>query len=156
LVLGGEYTIGEGDGDQFTGWTGGQKSPINQGAAGSAPTVNLDGGIGGFLPNNDFGLMKVQTWNVYLQYHLPENWRMWVSAGYGHLNSANVSNFIGTLSNLSALGAYYQDEVYFTNVSHDFTDHIRAGLEYANLTTSYVDGTKASDNRVQLSGWFIF
>lgn len=154
LVFGAEYSIGQGDGDQFSGWSGGQKNPIMQTAGDSQ--INLDGGIGGYDAANNFGLMKVQTWNVYLQYHLPESLSSWISVGYGQLDSSNVANFITTNSNLASAAAYYKDQIYFANFAHDFTKQIRAGVEYAHMTTNYVDGTLATDNRFQVSGWFIF
>jgi hypothetical protein len=151
LVLGGEFTMGEGDGDQFVQWTGGQ---ANQGPAGK---MNLDPGIGGYDSANNMTLIKVQTWNVYLQYHLPENLRTWVSAGYSQIFSANIGNIATSVAaNNLATAAYFQNEEYFANVSHDFTDHVRAGLEYEHINSNWVDGTTSSDNRVQLSTWFIF
>jgi hypothetical protein len=153
LVLGGEYTMGSGYGDQFSGWTGNQNSPLNSASSAPDKNINLDAGIGGFDQGANFRLIKLQTFNVYLQYHLPESTHTWISGGYSQLHSNNIG--LINLNNGTAT-AYDNDRVYFGNVMHDFTKQVRAGFEYARVTTHYVDGMNAGMNRFQLSSWFIF
>ena len=161
LTLGGEYTFGKGYADQFGGFTGGMSSPLtNNGASTAAEkNVNLDGGIGGFDASNNFGLVKLRTWNAWLQYHLAAASRTWFSVGYTNLYSSNISNFT-TAANTAKFAngayAYNKDEMYFGNVGHDFTNQIRASFEYAYTQTTYVDTTVAPNNRFQLNGYFVF
>jgi hypothetical protein len=158
LIVGGEFTIGKGYGDQLDGWTGNENNPLNA-VNNKAPMVNtpdanmnIDAGIGGFDGQN-FGLINLQTWNIYAQYHLPEAMRMWVSVGYSELYSNNMTAF--NINNGSKV-SYNREQALFANVNHDFTDQFRAGLEYAHIKTGYTDGINAEDSRVQFSSWFIF
>lgn len=157
LVLGGEFTVGQGYGDQFASWSGNLNNPLSSVNTTNFPNAldqfnNLDAGIGGF-ENGSFALVNLQTFNVYLQYHLPESWATWVSAGYSQLYSNNIGAM--DISNKGKV-AYEKEESYFANVSHDCTKQIRVGFEYANVLTTYVDGTAPQDNRFQTSAWFIF
>jgi hypothetical protein len=156
LVLGGEFTTGTGDGDQFNQWTGGMYNPLNTSSTAPEKNLNLDAGIGGFHSDGGFSLVKVQTWNAYAQYHLPAAWRAWLSAGYGELASSNLSGF--TSYNVASSTPYSKERVIFINASHDCTDQIRVGLEYANTRTSYTTGgfNPPEDNRFQASAWFMF
>src|SRR5207237_626989 len=69
LVLSGEFTSGLGYGDEFPSWTGN----LAQWSTGTAPTStpNLDAGQGGFDSSGSFQLVKLQSWNTQVQYHLP-------------------------------------------------------------------------------------
>ena len=158
LILGGEFTIGRGVGDQFNGWTGNQKNPLSaatSGANAGAPdkNVNLDAGIGGFDSNNNFHLLDVQAFNVFAQYHLPERMKTWLALGYAELMSTNMSA-IQIVNGTNV--AYSKDQAIFANISHECTSQIRVAFEFANIQTSYIDGTMAQNNRLQLSTWFIF
>lgn len=150
LVLGGEFTIGSGYGDQFGGWTGLQPNPLS--SAGSNPDKgnNLDAGIGGF-GNDGFTLIKLQTYNAYAQYHWSES--LWFSGGYSQLSAINMTAI--NINNGTKV-AYDKEQSYFFNISHDCTKQVRVALEYANVQTHYVDGTTAQDNRFQYSTFFMF
>lgn len=163
LVIGGEFSIGEGYGDEFSGWSGGQKNPISGLASGLTygpeKTTNLDAGIGGYDSqatdgSANFGLIKLQTMNLYAQYHLPERMHTWVAAGYSQLSSANITAFQYTAA-MTASG-YGKEEAIFANVSHDCSAQIRTGIEWARIKTTYSDTTVATDDRLQYSAWFIF
>jgi hypothetical protein len=144
LTLGGEFTTGKGYGDQFVGWTGGQTIPV------SAGSFTVDPGIGGAdSATGSFDLIKLQSFNGYLQYHLAAETRSWISAGYGQLYSSNIGDFV-------AKGAYNKQQMMFGNFAHDFTNQLRAGIEYAYARSSYVGGQALHNSRVQLSAWFIF
>jgi hypothetical protein len=154
LMIGGEFTLGKGDGDEFNSWTGNTPSPSNTGgpnALANYKNYALDGGIGGIDSTTSFFLLDVKTFNGYLQYYLPGGTDTWVSGGYGWLNSDNAANLAGL-----AKVAYSKEEVVFANVFHNFTPQLRMGAEYAHVSTTYVDGLVAPDNRVQISAWLIF
>ena len=157
LVIGGEFTTGSGYGDHFSGWTGNQNNPLSSAAANPDKNVNLDAGIGGFDSSGTFKLIKLQTFNVYAQYHLPTLTPTWFSIGFTRLHSINMSEIVianGTGS--TAKTAYDTTQSYFANLQRDLTDQIRVGFEYARLTTTYVDGVKAPNNRFQASAWYMF
>ncbi|MGZ3658123.1 MAG: hypothetical protein ACXWR1_15435 [Bdellovibrionota bacterium] len=160
LTIGGEYTMGKGYGDQLGGWTGNQSNPLsNNSSASSADSkINLDAGLGGFDANNNFSLIKIQTWNAYLQYHLPAATKTWLSFGYSTLNSSNILNFTtnGSTKFTNGNTAYRKDENYFGNVMHDISSQIRVGFEYAYKVTTYADEVKGSNDRYQLNSYFLF
>ncbi len=153
LVLGGEYTMGSGYGDHFSGWSGNQNSPLSGATTAPDKNVNLDAGIGGFDAFGNFVLIKLRTFNVYMQYHLPESTHTWISGGYSDLRSSNMSS---VAINKTGATAYDRESSYFGNIAHDFTDQVRAGFEFARITTNYVDGVNVGANRFQISSWFIF
>ena len=161
FTIGGEFTTGTGYGDEMDSWTGGFPSPLN--SATSAPTknLNLDAGIGGYTDPATFQLVNLTTFNVYGQYHLPSSTHMWFSGGFGQLYSNNIGSFGSTLSSGSTgtagyANGYTTEQVAFGNVMKDLTRQLRLGFEYAQIRTTYVDGTLAHDYRYQLSAFFIF
>lgn len=150
LAIGGEFTMGTGYGDQFGNWTGGIPVSPN-GTSGSPYNVsNLDSGIGGFDGNSNFSLVNLSTFNAYAQYHLPMDWRMWFSGGYGKLYSNNIVNYVGTSN------PYNEEQVLFGNVFKDLSDQIRVAAEFAQISTTYTSSQIARDNRYQFSAWFFF
>jgi hypothetical protein len=152
FTIGGEFTTGTGYGDQFNSWTGNLPSPTQSAGAPPQSNVNLDAGIGGFDPLGSFQLVNLTTFNGYFQYHLDASTRTWFSGGYGRLYSDNIGSFTAASNKVP----YYKEEVMFGNVFHDFTSHVRMGLEYAFVRTSYQDGMLTHNNRYQLSAWFLF
>jgi len=150
LSFGGEFTIGKGYGDQFANWTGNLVSPLNTAAAAPTKNTNLDAGIGGYDSSGAFQLVKLRTFNGYLQYHLPAETRTWLGTGYGQLYSSNIGQLTGSST------TYDKQETYFGNILHDCTNQIRVGLEYAYSQTHYSDNLVTHNNRVQVSAWFIF
>jgi hypothetical protein len=166
LALVGEFTTGKGYGDQFANWTGNMASPL--GAATSLPAgvtykgQNLDAGLGDYDGNQQFQLVQLQSMNLHLQYHLPNELPYWFDIGAAQLASNNMSSFTnstsGGISNLTGAAkfAYDRERQAFVNVFREFSDHLRAGLEYSWLETRYSDGAIAKNNRYQVSGWFTF
>ncbi len=157
LVFGGEFTAGQGYGDQLVGFTGGLGSPLNSIAAAPEKNVNLDAGIGGFDSSGNFQLVDIRTFNAYFQYHLPGTCRSWFSGGYGRLYSDNINTLVGANNKTSAGNFPYDKvQVYFANWMHDVTKQVRVGFEYAFSRTEYGDAYVAHNNRYQLSAFFIF
>jgi hypothetical protein len=156
LTVGGEFTTGKGYGDEFAGWTGNLANPLNSSKNLPQSNVNLDGGIGDFNSAGSFQLVDLTTFNAYFQYHLPSPTRTWVSGGYGWLYSDNINQL--TVNGLTSAGLvpYDKEQMGFVNISRNLTNQIRGGAEYAHVITTYGDGTLASDNRYQVSFWFIF
>lgn len=157
LMIGGEFTMGKGDGDQFSNWSGGTPSPsTNANAPANYKNYNLDAGMGGLDAASNFFLLNVETFNAYAQYHLPAVTKTWISGGYGWLHSDNAANLGTGTGALGAAAPYQKEEVYFGNIFHNLTNELRVAVEYAHIRTTYVDATVAGDNRLQVSAWLIF
>ena len=128
-----------------------------------------------------FALHPIQ-WTSYLlglQYYLPAlKGKVWVSGNYSHMQSQNGSllgfNYWSTADfarpnvanggtnpqsyyfNTSAGQVRSSEDWWDANVFVDPLDSLRVGLEFAQFLDHYVDGFTATNNRVQLSGFFIF
>jgi hypothetical protein len=117
----------------------------------------LDGGIGGYDAAGNFSLMKLESYNVHLQYHLPTEMHSWLNAGYGSIRSSNIGDLTNAEGKTGA--ASYpcnRNQVYFANVQHDLSNQVRVGFEFAHTRSDFSDGTNAHNNRYQLSAWFMF
>ena len=152
LVLIGEYSTGQGYGDQFPGWTGGILNPTGVAASANTPQQpSIDQGVEGFsLADDSLVPVKLQSWNSSLQYHLPQGWDGWVTSGFGNLLSRNAKD-LKTVGNI-----YDRSQSAFFNVVHNFNQEIRAGVEYSWTQTRYLNQVYAQNNRVQISTWYRF
>ena len=154
LTLGGEFTVGRGYGDQFPSWTGGLVQQAAGVASAVPSTANLDSGLGGYNSTGAFELLKLQTWNTQLQYHL--DGKSFVTTGYGQIWSSNLSDFL-TGAGQTAGNLYDRSQVAFLNVAHDCTPQVRVALEFDQFTTHYVnDGAVNHDNRYIFASYFRF
>ncbi|HWU43762.1 MAG TPA: hypothetical protein VN132_10000, partial [Bdellovibrio sp.] len=155
LALNFEFTSGSGYADTLPNWSGGLNG-FPQGAAGTiGADTNLDAGFGGIDSNGNFDLVKLQTFNVSLQYVLPESWHSLVTMGYSSIYSNNVGDFVASAT--TAADIYDRSSMYFINYIHDFTKQIRVGAEYDKVQTHYVsDGASPYNNRFQLTALYRF
>jgi hypothetical protein len=154
LSIGGEFTTGNGYGDQFANWTGGMANPLSTAPSAPSKNLTLDPGIGGYDGNGNFQLVDLRTYNLYAQFHFDARTRTWMSVGVSRLYSDNIQSLTNSLSAYTA--GYNKEQIAFVNIFRDLTDHVRVGLEYAQIQTTYIDGTLANDNRYQASAWFFF
>ncbi len=138
LILTGEWMIGQGVADALNGWNGGGV------AAPPAPTI--DAGIAAFN-GTTFTLVDDQSWNAQLQFHLPQSIGTYMTLGYGETFGQNVALLGGTCDDVNGV---------FFNVVQDFTNNVRAGVEYSRFDDHYLSGATAIDHRVQLSTWYRF
>jgi len=164
LTLTGSFVTGKADADMYTGLSGGASFPAlpNPGMASPAPTYtqNVDNGLVAYTVDaNGNGVLHAIKWQSYmagLQAYLPTSVtgaRMWLALNYAHLSSSNIAELM-TMSNASKLfnKVDWADANYFV----DATASIRFGVEYAYYHQTYLDGVKATNHRVQLSGFYIF
>ncbi len=155
LSFNGEFATGYGIADQYTGLTGGVgfPSPANPMGLATAPTYkpDIDAGIVTYDANG--GIHGIQ-WTTYLmgvQYYLPAvGGKLMVSGNFSHIMSAN-SHYYGAAAALTSSENFGD-----VNVFYDPIPAVRIGAEFANFNTTYVDLQHASNQRVQLSGFFIF
>jgi hypothetical protein len=158
LTLMAEFTIGQGYGDEFPNWSGNLASLTSGGSSivtssGLVPgsvQPNLGSGLAGYDPNGTFTLVHLQTFNIQAQYHLPEGWDTFVTAGYTQLYSNNVDNLASASIN------YDRAETLFVNVFHSFSKQVRVGAEVDQFRTTYSDTNLNKDYRVGFSTYFIF
>jgi hypothetical protein len=154
LVLAGEYTAGSGYGDHFPRWSGNILNP--NGTQPEGETIQqpfIDTGMAG-LAKSDGGLqsIKLKTWNLNMQYHLPSTIGGWITLGAAELASPNAKD-------LKASGSavvYDRQRGAYLNLVHNFTPELRVGTEYAVMQTRYVDAVNATNRRIQLTTWYIF
>ena len=157
LTITGEFTSGQGYGDQFPNWTGGLPQPLSTTTTPPA-AENLDAGQGDFDSTGSFQLIHLQTWNLSMQYFLPTETPTFISAGYGQLYSNNIDTLVNATTGLTSGGnvPYDRAETFFANVMHDFTPHVRVALEISHVRTHYADDWQPHNNRLQVSTWFRF
>jgi hypothetical protein len=155
LTFTAEFTSGSGYTDAFPGMNG-NLGTLTQAAlpSGASSSPNLDAGQAGFDSSGNFQLVKLQTFNSQIQYHLPTRCRLFVNAGYGQLYSPNMGSL--TTPSLGSTVLYDKSETSYLNMFDDLTNQIRLAVEYAQIRTHYIDNQSAQDNRVQLSAWFRF
>jgi hypothetical protein len=162
MTLTGEFSTGRGDGDQFSQWTGGTAPQLATATTGfykalpAKPT--LDGGLGDYDDSGAFQLIQLQTYNLQLQYHLPTERQQWVTLGVGVLQSHNVDSLSqgGFASTSSGNLIYDRERVLFLNYFQNVTPQLRIGAEYAYVDTHFADGENASNNRYQVSAFYLF
>jgi hypothetical protein len=153
LTLGGEFVMGGGLADLYTGLNGGVALPAN--IPGTTPaaayTPNIDNGLVGVL-TSDLSLHAVhwQSYGAYVQYFLPPKGNVVAIVNYSHLSSDNAHN-------LGAANAVFDKQDYVDGtLMFDVTPSVRFGAGFVWLKQTYVDGVEAHDYRGQLSGMFIF
>lgn len=151
ITVTGEFSSGKGYADAFPGWTGGL-AQLPSGATGGASTSNIDAGQGGYDAGNSYQLVKLQSWNAEVQYHFPTEMHSFATAGYTQLSSSNING----LGPAKTSPLYDRTGLYFVNLFHDLTPQVRVAVEYAKVTTHYVDDVSASDDRYQISGYLRF
>ncbi len=156
FVIGGDFTMGRGYGDEFNAYTDSQASPISALAVANTATgnTNLDAGIGGYDSNGLFQLIKLQTFSVFGQYHFSQESRTWISGGYSALSSSNANN-IANLATASSVG-YNRQTASYANIMHNLTTNLRVAFEYSYIQTTYTDTIQNHNNRYQLSSYFFF
>jgi hypothetical protein len=152
LTLTSEFTSGTGYADSLPDWTGNLVQQPASGSTGAAAMTNLDAGQGGFDSGGNFQLVKLQTFTAQLQYHFPQSWATFATAGYGQVNGFNMPIMLQTLKTV----AYAQDQVMFVNIVKDLTKQIRIAAEYDHVVTTYLDNVTPINERYQISAYFRF
>ncbi|MBC7690217.1 MAG: hypothetical protein H7222_00465 [Methylotenera sp.] len=159
LSLSGEFSTGRGYSDAFPGFTG-NLNPYSGAAVPATGTpvlnagTNLDAGEIGLDSQTGVQLVHLRSFNLQLQYHLPESFRTFVTTGYGQLHSNNINSM--TVGLAAGRIPHNRAETVFVNVFHDLSKRIRLAGEFDHFRSAYADGVNTHDNRVQLSAYFLF
>lgn len=161
LTLTGSFVQGQAIADLYTGLTGGTSlTPLPLDGTGKASSFNMDidNGLVVFDANGQMHAIRWQSFMVGAQYYLPTSpFRMWVSANYTQMNSSDIGNIVVTTPGVNTNGKLFNKSQFLDgNLFVDATQSIRFGLEYAWSKQNYLDGGTGTNNRVQLSGFYIF
>ena len=145
---------GAGIADLYTGLTFGvaESALPNPGKANPAPvyTPNIDPGLAMYTEGGQLLAVKVQSYNVGLQWYPFDQNRFFVSAYYGDIQSANAIDFGPHTKNWNE-DAYYTASIFF-----DVTPAVRLGLEQDLYNMTFNDSTQAKNYRTQFSAFYIF
>ncbi len=173
LSLLGEYTIGYGNADFFTGLASGLSIPAlvpvpTGSAAGAVSTTpynpQIDPGLVTIDGKGNVTLIEWQTIRGGLQYYFPGlDGKMWISGNYANVSSPNAPNLL-TTTTVAATGKTTTNAAavrnalnwFDVNLMGDVTPAVRLGVEYAYSADKYLDGTTAPNHRVQGSAFYIF
>jgi hypothetical protein len=160
LVFNGELASGYGFADQYSSLTGGIgfPAPANPKAAVAPlePAFNpdIDAGIVTYDVNGNLHGIQWTSYLLGAEYTIPGcNGKLWISGNFSHMQSNNIWHY----TNATAASALTSGETWYdVNVFVDPVPGARLGIEAANMISEYVDGKQASNQRLQLSGFFIF
>jgi hypothetical protein len=156
LALNGEFAYGYGTADQYDGVGGaGTAYPTlpNPTNANPAPVYapNIDPGIVQFDNGGELHFIQWSSWLVGAQYYLPGlNGKVWVSGNYSHMTSSNIQEFGPAAKVRSDL------DWFDVNLFTDVTPALRFAAEFAWTQDKYADGTHATNDRAQISGFYLF
>jgi hypothetical protein len=182
LTITAEFVTGTGDADQYTGMTAGATmpnvyplpvdTPVNAAGtatpqtAGAAPLVgtpytpDVDPGLVAFDSNGILHTINWQTFLVGLQYYLPPNGRLFISANYSQGNSSNIQSLYHPDSTtqpwVNSLGVFHSSRYVDGNIFFDITAAARVGLSYQRVTQALADGTHAYNNRYETTWLYFF
>ncbi len=169
LSVNGELSYGFGLSDLYSSLTGGVANPAPPNPKMTVPaptyTADLDPGIAAY--NDKTGQAEAVQWTTYnvgAQYYFPRlDGRLWVDATYFRSSSANSGDLLGLAANASASAiatarAKVRDheQVYGADAFGDPYPGVRLGVGYAHFLDTYLSGVTAVNQRVQVSGYYIF
>src|SRR5262249_34841355 len=147
LTLTAEYSAGTGYGDAFPGWSANLPEFPMDSSISELNQTYLSKGQGGFDADGNFHLFRLESLSAELQYHFPGETHCFTTLGHSELHASNA-DALGPV--LPGVMVYDRVSMHFINLFHDFNSHIRAGVEYAQIFTHYVDGTNEKDERGQV------
>jgi hypothetical protein len=151
LTLIGEFTIGSGDAEQFTGMSAGAGFPALPGGAAFAP--DIDNGLVTYDPTGN-GVLHTINWRTFeagVQYHLPPTGRALLAVNYTQGDSTNAAQLFP-----KAAGVYQKSQYADVNLFFDVTPSIRLGIGYQYLRQTFCDNTTAQNHRFETLGLFFF
>jgi hypothetical protein len=173
LSILGEFVLGSGIGDLYTGLSSGLGVPalVPVPAGSPAGTVSttpynsqIDPGIVTIDGKGNVTMIQWRTVRVGLQYYFPGlDGKMWISANYSNVSSPNAPNLLTTTPATATAAATTNAASirnalnwFDVNVMGDLTPAVRLGIEYALSSDKYVDGMTGTNHRVQGSAFYIF
>ena len=181
LTLTGEFSIGTGIADMYSGMDGGSRFPLLPGVTASMPALQYQANVDpGLVTFDRTFTVKTINWRAFvagLQYYLPiENNRIWVTGLYSRIWSDNIK----TLTPMDSLGAIFTKMEYIDgSIQMEITPAVVLGISFQTVQQTFGDvsspeptftnmpfqptqpGTggvaqRARNNRAQLSMGFFF
>lgn len=158
LSINGEFSVGSGIADMYTGLTGGARFPAlpNPGALQVPPLwpQNIDNGIATFDKNFAPKTLDWQMFVVGLQYYLPvAGGKIWVTGNFSQAKSKNILE----LTPVPNHGGVFDKQVYFdANVFVAPVKNFHFGLSLQQTQQTYGDGVKAKNQRGELAALYFF
>jgi hypothetical protein len=184
LTITGEFVTGTGDADQYTGMTAGATMPNAfpyppgtqitatgssqppPTAAGAQPlfglpyTPNVDPGLVAFDPHSKLHTINWQTFVVGIQYYLPPTGRVFITGNYSQGKSNNIASLYhpGAITQLwiNPRGVFSASWYVDGNLFVDITPAARMGLSYQRVAQTLADGTKAHNDRYEMTWLYFF
>ncbi|HEX2878092.1 MAG TPA: hypothetical protein VHO25_01020 [Polyangiaceae bacterium] len=145
LTLTGEFSLGTGISDMYTGMDGGSRLPLlpntRPGAGAGVPAYvypqNVDPGLVTFDRNWDLATIDWQAFVVGLQYYLPiGGGDVWVSGVYSQIKSDNIKE----LTPSASWGAVFTKMEYIdASVGVAVTPAVSLGLSFQTLKQTFAD-----------------
>lgn len=151
LTLTASYAMGAGIADMYSGMKTGVGIPTAS-IPGSPAPASLDANLVGLDPKTKApSAVKLQSMIFGLQYYLPGGGKWWLAANYGSLASDNAKDLVA-----SAKGALKSAMFWDACLFWDAAEGLRIGAEFAQTKTTYGDDGVATNNRAQLSAFYLF
>lgn len=150
LTLLGEFTVGTGDAEQFTGMTAGASFPALPGGAAFAP--DIDNGLVTYDPSGN-GVLHTINWRTFevgAQYYFPTG-RALLSVNYTQGDSTNMARLFP-----KATGVFHKSQYADANLFFDVTASVRVGAGYQYVRQTFNDETSAQNHRFEILGLYFF
>lgn len=152
LTLTASFAIGTGISDNYTGLNGGIGFPRVAAADGTmvAFPANIDNG---FVTYDAAGNLHTIDWSsviVGAQYYLPFG-GLWLAADFSHMHTGNIADYGAAAASVITDSTFVDGNLFW-----DAVEAVRFGVEYAHFEQKYADATKAKNERIQISTFYIF
>lgn len=141
LTVTGEFSVGKGIAEMYSGMDGGSRFPIFPNPTGRIPAFaypqNVDPGLVTFDRTNTIKTIEWKAFVAGLQYYLPiGNGRVWVSGIYSRIWSNNIR----TLTPQQSYGGIFTKMEYIDgSVGVDITPALAVGLSFQTLKQTFGD-----------------
>jgi hypothetical protein len=148
LTLVGEFTIGSGYANEFTGLNGSGGFAAN--AANGAYTPNIDPGLVAYDASGN-GVLHTINWRTFLvglQYYIGH---AIFAANYTQGDSDNMATLYPKSAKAITKSQYVDGSIFY-----DVTPPVRLGLGYQFLTQTFVDGQTPRNHRVEALALYFF
>ena len=146
LTLVGEYTIGTGDADEFTGMTAGASNRVFNNIA-----PDIDNGLVTYDTIGTLHTIPWQTFVVGLQYYIPPTGRAILSFNYNEADSDKIDQLYPKNPKVFKKSQYADASLFF-----DVTPAARLGAGYQYLKQTFTDSSTAQNHRWEILALYFF
>jgi hypothetical protein len=148
LTLTGEFSIGTGIAEMYTGMDGGSRFPLLPNPSMANPALvypqNIDPGLVTFDRNFTIQTINWKAFVAGLQYYLPiGNGRVWLSGIYSRIWSDNIKKLTPAPS---WGGIFTRMEYIDANVGFDITPAVAVGLSFQTVKQTFADVSPPTPN----------